>query len=65
MNWLKEAFRRWKAKHWDNEYFPEDRGGITPQRKLWEDWRWLVIAAARGAALLAVGALFLRVIGLG
>lgn len=65
MNWLRDAFRRWKERHWDKEYFPEDRGGITPLRVFWEKRRESIMTLALWLIALIAGALILSIIGLG
>lgn len=65
MNWLRDAFRRWKERHWDKEYFPEDRGGITPLRAFWEKRRASIMTFALCLIALIAGALILSIVGLG
>ncbi len=69
MNWLRDAFRRWKERHWDKEYFPSEglgqrREGKTGLRRLWEDPSKLLISALLWLFGTICCALVLRALGL-
>ncbi len=72
MKWAKDAFRRWKQKHWDlslytheSEHFSMMGFDRPPLRRLWENHRALIITGAKWLLALVAGALILRLIGLG
>lgn len=71
MKRLKEAFARWKAKHWDEQVFFSRDGGIPwlgfdrpPLRAFWEKHRRLFFKAGPWLGCLIGGAIILRLIGL-
>lgn len=69
MNWLRDTFRRWRERNWDDQYFPSEdpsqrRDGRTRLRRLWEDPSKLLISALLWLFGTICGALILRALGL-
>ncbi len=72
MNWLRDAFRRWKAKHWDRQPFFDEGVNFVhmgfdtpPLRAFWDKRGKSVITASKWLLVLIGGALILRLLGLG
>ncbi len=71
MNWLKEAFGRWKAKNWDRQPFLDEGANFVhlgfdspPLRGLWDKHGKSVITASKWLVALVGGALILKLLGL-
>ncbi len=71
MKRLKEAFARWKSKHWDEQYWSSEgpgysMAGLTPPplRAFWEKHKGLVFKAGPWLGGLIGGAIILKLIGL-
>jgi hypothetical protein len=71
MKRVKEAFARWKAKHWDLKPYIHDEPMILvmgfdrpPLRALWEKYKHLVFKFGPWLACLIGGAIILKLVGL-
>lgn len=71
MKRLKEAFERWKAKNWDEQFWSSEgenfsMAGFTPPplRAFWEKHKSLVFKVGPWLGGLIGGAIILKLIGL-
>lgn len=72
MKRIVEAWKKLKAKHWDEDFFVDDGPHFVhmgfnrpPIRTFWERHKRLVIATSKWLLALVAGALILRLLGLG
>ncbi|WP_353742565.1 hypothetical protein WHX55_10945 [Pseudomonas fluorescens] len=72
MKRLKEAFARWKTKHWDEKAYIHDEPMFLmmgferpPLRAFWEKHKVSILKAAPWLASLIGGAIILKIVGLG